>query len=180
MQPLRKLRDTLQSLADRDHCLFAGADLAAVVPECKQMPVLLSRAVKAGVLRRICKGIYFYPVRDYPLGNLLFHAAARRRAGDFNYMSLETVLSDAGVISQVPMQWITVMTSGRSHIVDCGEFGHIEFIHTARKPRDLADELAYDLGRHLWRATVALAIRDMKVTRRSMDLVAAEDLHELV
>jgi predicted transcriptional regulator of viral defense system len=180
MQPLRRLRETLQTLADRDHCLFASSDLAAVVPECRQLPVLLSRAVKAGILRRICKGIYFYPVRDYPMGHLLFHAAARLRARELNYLSLETVLSDAGVISQVPIQWITVMTSGRSHTVDCGEFGHIEFIHTARKPGDLVGELTYDAGRRLWRASVALAMRDMKVTRRSLDLVDEEALHELV
>lgn len=144
------------------------------------MPVLLSRAVKAGILCRICKGIYFYPVRDYPQGNLLFHAAARLRAGELNYISLETVLSDAGVISQVPIQWITVMTSGRSHIVDCGEFGRIEFVHTVRKPRDLAGELTYDANRHMWRASVGLALRDMKVTRRSLDLVDEEVLSEFV
>ena len=180
MQPLRKLRETLQSLADRDHCLFTGSDLAAVVPECRQMPVLMSRAVKAGILRRVCKGIFHYPVRGLNIGDLLFHAAARLRAGEFNYISLETVLSDAGVISQVPFNWITLMSSGRSHVVDCGDFGHIEFIHTERKPSDLADQLTYDVDRHLWRASLPLALRDMKATRRSLDLVDQEALHELV
>ncbi len=176
MQPLKRLSCLLDSLADRDHSLFAPSDLAAAVTS--QMPVLLSRAVKAGVLKRICRGIYLYPRTDYPAGHLLFHAAARLRADKFNYISLETALSDAGIISQVPMNWITLMSSGRSHVVNCGELGHIEFVHTAQRPED--PELTYDADSHLWRASVAQAMRDMKATRRSMDLVNLESVHELV
>ncbi len=180
MQPLKQLAGTLGALADRDHCIFSASDLAGAVPRCAHLPVLLSRAVQAGLLQRICKGIYFYPVADYPAGNLLFHAAARLRAGEFNYISLETALSDAGVISQVPINWITLMSSGRTHIVDCGEFGHIEFIHTVRRPDSLATELSYDADCHLWRASVRLAFRDMKATRRNLELIDKEVLHELV
>jgi predicted transcriptional regulator of viral defense system len=180
MQPLRQLSETLRSLADREHCVFAPSDLAAAVPGCGQLPVLLSRATKAGLLRRVCRGIYHFPVPDYPASNLLFHAAARLRAGEFNYISLETVLSEAGVISQLPMNWITLMTSGRSHVVDCGDYGHIEFVHTAQRPEDIGGELAYDAERHLWRASVRQALRDMKATRRSMELVDEEVARELV
>ena len=180
MQPLKKISQVLEALADREHCIFAPADLAAVLPGCRQMPVLLSRATKAGVLKRICRGIYLYPKTDYPAGHLLFHAAARLRAEAFNYISLETALSDAGVISQVPMNWITLLSSGRSHVVDCGDFGHIEFVHTAQRPEDLSGELSYDADCHLWRASVRQALRDIKTTRRSMDLVDKEVAHELV
>ncbi|MCB1228369.1 MAG: hypothetical protein KDK99_21360 [Verrucomicrobiales bacterium] len=180
MQPLRQLELTLRVLADRERCVFAAADLAAAVPDCGQLAVLLSRATKAGLLRRVCKGIYLYPVPDYPSGNLLCHAAARLRAGSFNYLSLESVLSDAGVISQVPMNWISLMSSGRSHVVDCGDYGHIEFVHTVQHPDDVAGELVYDPESRLWRASVRQAIRDMKATRRSLDLVNEEVLHGLV
>ncbi len=180
MQPLRQLERTLRSLAGRERCVFAPSDLAGAVPGCGQLAVLLSRAATAGVLRRVCRGIYLFPVADYSMGNLLFHAAARLRAGEFNYLSLETVLSDAGVISQVPFQWICVMTSGRSHVVDCGEFGHIEFVHTAQRPDAVSGELTYDAERHLWRASVRQALRDMRATRRSLDLVDKEVLGELV
>ena len=144
------------------------------------MAVLLSRATKAGMLKRVCRGIYLYPVPDYPAGSVLFHAAARLRAGEFNFFSLETVLSEAGAISQVPMNWISVMTSGRSHVVDCGDYGHIEFVHTNQRPDDVSAELTYDAERHLWRASVRQALRDMKATRRSMELVDKEVLRELV
>jgi predicted transcriptional regulator of viral defense system len=180
MQPLKQLTQTLRLLADPEHCVFAPSDLAAAVPGCGQLAVLLSRATKAGLLKRVCRGIYFYPVPGYAAGNLLFHAAARLRAGEFNYISLETVLSDAGVISQVPMNWISLMTSGRSHVVDCGDFGNIEFVHTSQRPEDISAELAYDAERHLWRASVRQALRDMKATRRSMELVDEEVARELV
>lgn len=180
MQPLRQLDQSLRSLADREHCVFAASDLAAAVPECGQLAVLLSRATKARVLKRVCRGIYLYPVQDYPAGNVLFHAAARLRAGEFNYLSLETVLSDAGVISQVPMNWISLMSSGRSHVVDCGDYGHIEFVHTVQRPDEVSGELAYDPDRRLWRASVRQALRDMKVTRRSLELVDEEVARELV
>jgi predicted transcriptional regulator of viral defense system len=180
LQPLRQLRETLQSLADRNHCVFAASDLAAAVLECAQLSVLLSRATKAGVLRRVCKGIYLYPVWDYPLGNLLFHAAARLRSAEFNYICLETVLSDAGVIPQVPINWISLMSSGRSHVVDCGDFGHIEFVHTAQKPQEISAELSYDPDRHLWRASVKQALRDTRATRRTMELADEEALYELI
>jgi predicted transcriptional regulator of viral defense system len=180
MQPLKQLSETLRTLADREHCVFAPSDLAAAVPDCGQLPVLLSRATKAGVLRRVCRGIYHYPLPDYPVENLLFHAAARLRAGEFNYLSLETVLSEEGVIPQLPMNWITLMTSGRSHVVNCGDYGNIEFVHTAQRPEDIGGELTYDSQRHLWRASVRQAMRDMKATRRSMDLVKEEVANELV
>ena len=180
MQPLKQLAETLRALADPEHCVFAPSDLAAAVPGCGQLAVLLSRATKAGLLKRVSRGIYFYPVQGYTAGNLLVHAAARLRAGEFNYISLETVLSDAGVISQVPMNWISLMTSGRSHVVDCGDHGHIEFVHTAQQPADIAGELFYDAERHLWRASVAQALRDMKSTRRSMELVDEEVVREPV
>ena len=59
MQPMKKLGQSLRTLADREHCVFASSDLAAAVPECDQLAVLLSRATKAGLLKRVCRGIYF-------------------------------------------------------------------------------------------------------------------------
>lgn len=104
-----------------------------------------------------------------------FHAAAKLRAHCFNYLSLETVLSDAGIISQIPMNWITLMSSGRSQTINCREFGHIEFIHTKKKPADVAALLTYDSRCHLWRASADLAIRDMRATGRDTDLMETTD-----
>jgi predicted transcriptional regulator of viral defense system len=178
---MKQLAQVLASLADREHCVFSSSDLAAAVPDCGQLAVLLSRATKSGLLKRVCRGVYWCPVPDYPREHLLYHAAARLRAGEFNYISLETVLSDAGVISQVPINWITLMTSGRSHVVNCRDYGRIEFVHTAQRPNEVADELSWDREKHLWRASVKQALRDMRKTRRtSQDLLDEEVLGELV
>jgi len=69
------------------------------------------------------------------------------------------------------MNWITLVSSGRSHVVHCGDYGNIEFVHTAQRPEALHGELVYDAARRLWRASVRQALRDMKATRRSMELV---------
>ena len=177
---MKKLEQVLASLADAEHYLFANADLEAVLGGCRGLAVLLCRAGKAGVLRRVCRGIYLYPRVPYPKGLVLFHAAARLRASGFNYLSLETVLSDAAVISQVPINWITLMSSGRSQVMEAGDFGRIEFVHTTQLPTALASELTYDGERRLWRASVRLALRDLRATRRSQDLINSEVVHELV
>lgn len=180
MQALKQLSGVLADLLDGERALFSAADLAAAFPGYRQMPVLLSRAVKAGVLQRVCRGIYLNPRATYDRGRLLFHAAARLRAGEFNYISLENALSDAGLISQIPMDWITLMSSGRSHVVDCGSFGRIEFVHTAQRPGDIAGELTWDRPCRLWRASVRQAMRDLRVTRRSADLVEEQGLERMI
>jgi predicted transcriptional regulator of viral defense system len=180
MQPMKQLEKVLESLADREHYLFTGSDFEAALPGRGGLAVLLCRAQKAGVLKRVCRGVYLYPRVNYPRGMVLFHAAARLRASGFNYISLETALSDAGVISQVPINWITLMSSGRSQVVDCADFGRIEFVHTTQLPGELAEDLTYDLERRLWRASTRQALRDMRATRRTQDLVNPEVAHELV
>jgi predicted transcriptional regulator of viral defense system len=182
MQPIKQLAKILTGLADDEHYLFSFADLKGAMPEQSQggFKALISRGVKDGLLKRICRGLYLYQGVEYARGLVLFHAAARLRADAFNYISLETVLSDAGVISQIPMNWITLMSSGRSHIVNCGEFGRIEFIHTKKRPENLTGHLGYDSHCRLWRASVALAIKDMKATRRSTDLIDWGVANELV
>ncbi|MDR3249205.1 MAG: hypothetical protein LBT39_10520 [Treponema sp.] len=97
----------------------------------------------------------------------------RSRAESFCYLSLESALSDAGVISQIPLAWVTVMTGGRSGIIPCGRWGSIEYIHTQKRFENIEAFLTYDNRCHLWRASVRLALKDMRVAKRPMDLVEA-------
>ena len=118
---MKQLEKVLESLADGEHYLFTSSDFEAALPGHRGLAVLLCRAQKAAVLKRVCRGIYLYPRVNYPPGMVLFHTAARLRASGFNYISLQTALSDAGIISQVPINWIILMSSGRSQVVDCGD-----------------------------------------------------------
>lgn len=172
-QPLERLYQGLDNLASPERYLFTPADMRALVAGISDEAyrALLSRAAKGGKLERVCRGLYIYhPAKPVP-GLLLLHAAARLRAHEFNYISLETALSDSGVISQIPMNWVTLMSSGRTSTIDCGRWGKIEFIHTRQKPAGLSQHLSYDTGCRLWRASIAQAIRDMKMTRRNLDLI---------
>lgn len=173
MQPIKHLTRSLADLADTEHYLFMPADLRTLLPDVSEaaFKTLLSRAVSDGLLARVCRGLYLYERVDYPRGLLLFHAAARLRADTFNYISLETALSDAGVISQVPVNWITLMSAGRGNVIRCGAWGSIEFVHTCKHPDDVGEQLHYDARYHLWRASVSLALRDMRATRRNRDLI---------
>ena len=140
----------------------------------------MSRAVRSGLLFRVCRGIYLYRPAQPNDGLLLYHVAALLRADKFNYISLESSLSDVGAISQIPLNWISIMSSGRSSIISCGDFGTIEYVHTSQGPENLASKITYDQSHRLWRANVSLAVRDMKVTRRGCYLIDWSIVKELI
>jgi hypothetical protein len=182
MQPIKYFHHWLNEHANSEHFLFSFQDLRALQPNLTYaaFKALLSRAVDAGYLTRVCRGLYVVKKAIPPTGLLLFHAVAILRANKFNYISLETVLSEAGIISQIPMNWITAMSSGRNNIISCGEFGTIEFIHTHRKPTDVMDQLTYDHRYGLWRASIPLALKDMKITHRNLDLIDWDIANEFI
>lgn len=182
MTLIRSFERDLSKLADSEHYLFTLRDLAGLMPSRSEaaLKAVVGRLAADGVLVRLCRGLYLYPAVPYPADLVLYHAAARLRADELCYLSLESVLSDAGVISQVPTNWITLMTSGRSGEIRCGSFGTIEFVHTRKSPKALAGALVYDSRCRLWRATVAQAMIDMRDARRSMELIDREVLNELV
>lgn len=182
MQPIKTLTHWLQENVSQANYLFSLQDLSALCPDISDsaFKTLLSRAVTLGYLERVCRGLYAYKSAEYSNGLLLFHAAAYLRSDEFNYISLETVLSDAGVISQIPMNTISIMSSGRTNKLSCGNLGIIEFIHTTQKSADIMDQLTYDRECRLWRASVQLAVRDMKRTHRNCDLIDWEIANELI
>lgn len=182
MQPIKVLQNWLLNKASHTHYLFLSQDFRALFPLLSKSAykTLLSRATKAGYLTRVCRGLYTYKKAIPPTGLFLFQAAALLRTTEFNYISLETVLSDAGVISQIPINWISLMSSGRSAIISCGKFGTIEFIHTNKKPTSVMKDLFYDKACGLWRANIALAIKDMKKTQRNTDLIDWDVANELI
>lgn len=182
MQPSRYLTNVLQELADSEHYLFTLQDLRALLPSLSKsaFKTLLSRGVKEGYLIRVCRSLYLYKRIIPTNGLILFHTAARLRANDFNYISLETVLSDSGIISQQPINWITIMSSGRSNKITCDHFGTIEFIHTNQKPSEICDELYYDNRCKLWRASIKQAVRDIRATKRNTDLIDWELVNESI
>jgi len=182
MQPIKILVKWLHENVNHEHYIFTLQDFRLLLPELSDsaFKTLMSRAVKGGILEKICRNLYTYNANLYSKGHLLFHAATYLRSCAFNYISLETALSDLGIISQVPINTITIMTSGRSNIISCHRFGIIEFIHTQQKPEHIMEQLTYDPNLRLWRAHATLALRDMKITHRNCDLIDWNTVNELI
>jgi hypothetical protein len=182
MQPIKYLNAWMEQTRKNQHYLFTFSDLRPLYPSLSNaaFKTLLSRAVDVGMLTRVCRGIYLDRKKAPNDGLLLFHTAALIRANEFNYVSLETVLSEVGIISQISLNFISIMSSGRRGLISCGEFGTIEFIHTNQKPNELMSQLSYDSRYGLWRATISQALRDMKATHRNSDLIDWEYANEFI
>lgn len=158
--------------------VFKSRDLAKLFPDDndRTLNAGLQRLVKNGVLIRAVKGVYIFAYSNHRGGDTLELVAKTMRRGEYNYVSLESALSEHGVISQIPIDRLTVMTTGRK-----GEyktpFGVIEFTHTKRPVKDLISSMA-SIGRPLRFANKLAALRDLKRVGRNMHLIDQEALHE--
>lgn len=182
MQPIRYLEDILWKNSNSDCFLYSPEDLRIFFPGMSDdtLMKLLSRAAKAHILERVCKGIYLYPKVSYTASKVLFKVASKLRAECFNYISLEFVLCSYSVISQQMLSWLTVMTTGRSNIIKCGSFGTIEFVHTEKKGSKLTGHLCADSWSGMLMADLFLAMEDEKDCRRkSMSMIDWNLYHEL-
>lgn len=182
MRLIETLKKWLLENADDQHYLFTSMDFRAIFPQISNASfrAILSKAVASGLLTRICKGVYLYKPTYHQDDCLLFRVVQALRGGNFNYISLETALSEYGVIAndnykwlpaKTNYNWISIMSSGCGNKVSCGEFGTIEFIHTNQKPDDIKDHLIHHDKYGLWQADITLAISDMKRTRRNCDCI---------
>ncbi|ANS87896.1 hypothetical protein VSVS12_04196 [Vibrio scophthalmi] len=130
----------------------------------------LKRLVKNQILERVARGIYLYTLsKDRFSASTLEFIVKTLRRGEYSYVSLESALSEYGVISQIPVDRLTVMTTGRK-----GEYktryGVIEFTHTKKSVPDIVDSIR-SVGRPLRVATEETAIRDLKRVGRNVHLI---------
>nr|WP_224788685.1 hypothetical protein [Pandoraea terrae] len=129
----------------------------------------LTRHQESGIIERVARGLYINPrARSLP-PDLLGALVPFLRPWDFNYLSLESALSQAGLISQIPSR-LTLMTTGRSQTFNT-PYGTLEFTHTSQKPDQLRDEMIFDNQRDFAVATPKRALRDLRRVGRNLDLV---------
>ena len=174
--------EAIQKLAEWDRkgrCVFATQDLARLFPADSPGALNkgLDRLVKAGILRRACRGVYVNPNAASRDRFLPERIALILRRGEYSYLSLESTLSELGVISQIPLDRLTVMTTGRK-----GEyrtpFGVIEFNHTKRSVSDILKHSYRVEGRPMRITDALTAWRDLKRVGRNTHLVDQEALYE--
>ncbi len=146
-------------------------DLAKLFPEDSPRTLQegVNRLAKAGILQRVCRGVYVYALSHSKGSHVIEHIAKALRRGDYSYVSLESALSEYGAISQIPIDRLTVMTTGRK-----GEYktpyGVIEFTHTKRSLQNILQSMR-DVGRPLRLANPMAAWRDLKRAGRNTHLV---------
>lgn len=136
----------------------------------------INRLVKDKLLIRAYRGIYVNPYAASFDGYTIEHIAKALRAGEYNYVSLESILSEYGVISQIPMDRITVMTTGRKGLIKTA-YGVIEFTHTKRSMTDILKNIITVKNRPLRIATKQAAWRDLKRVGRNTDMVDFDELN---
>ena len=171
---------TLHQWSRRNHVIFTNTDLRKIFAKDKEPAFRagLASLVRAGFLLRLTRGVYFYPLSGNPVAYPLEQVAVALRRGCYNYLSLESALSEYGVIAQVPLAGITVMTTGRSGLFDT-LFGRIEFTHTQKSVADILDHTR-DVGRPLPLATVGAAVRDLRRVGRNVHLIDEDELVEVL
>ena len=134
----------------------------------------LQRLVQANILQRACRGIYVnqnaISLDSYAIENI----ATTLRRGEYNYVSLESILAEFGIISQAPVDRLTIMTTGRSGIYQT-PYGVIEFTHTKRHTNDILANTERVPSRPLRIASKKAAIRDLKRVGRNVDLLQEFD-----
>lgn len=134
----------------------------------------ITRLVKEGILERPTKGVYVYKfARQHGIYTVELIARTLRRY-HYNYISLESALSEWGVISQIPIDRITVMTTGRKGEYET-PYGVIEFTHTQRPVLEVLASFV-DRNRPLPIATKQAAIRDLRRVGRNTHLLIPEEL----
>ena len=176
MRQIEAIRQVMQLDTQGIH-VFTKKDLAKVFREdsAHALDASLVRLVNNGVLSRVAKGVYVNALSPNRGRDTIELIAVALRRGEYSYVSLESALSEYGVISQIPMR-LTVMTTGRRGEYNT-PFGTIEFTHTARPWLDVVDGVL-DRGRPLRFAARETAYRDLKRVGRNLHLVDESVLYE--
>ena len=176
-----KRRALLQKLVDLDHrgaWAFTSATFSALIGNPKQgyLKLMMKRLADQGVLTRAARGVYVNPYARSMPNDVRRGLIRFLRPREISYVSLESKLSEAGVISQVTTA-LTCMTTGSPGYFDT-PWGAIEFVHTDRHIAAGTDVYMRDDG--VLEATVDRAARDLRRVGRNTNLIDEETLAEVL
>jgi predicted transcriptional regulator of viral defense system len=170
-----KVIDLIHRLAELDRkgvYILTKGDIEKLFPneEQKTLEKSLQRMVSQGLLTRASKGVYLNPAAKSQSGRVIEDIAKALRPGCFSYVSLESILSEYGLISQIPVSRITIMTTGAAGTYET-PYGPIEFTHTKRSAANIMASTLYSDERPLRIATKEAAIRDLMRVGRNVNML---------
>lgn len=135
----------------------------------------IRRLEAAGTVQRMARDVYWHKPLATPAWDPLEEMAAVLRRGALNYIGFESAASRWGIISQIPVDRLTVATTGRE-----GEFptplGTVEFVHTEASVDEILSQTVPLPHSPLRLATKAYAVEGLRRARRSLDLIDWEEL----
>lgn len=174
-----KVSDLIATLDEQDQrnrlWLFTPAMFRVLFPQetSGTLEMSLRRHVKAGVLRLVKKGLYANERARSRPSRRLEGIVRYLRPDAFNYLSQESRLSELGLISQMPLQHLTVMTTGTSQTFQTA-YGTVEFTHTKQPLAYLMRHTLPDPDGLLRVADEELALRDLRHARRNLHMLEDE------
>lgn len=137
----------------------------------ESLRISLQRHVKSGVLKKVKKGLYANErARCCPSYDKLNALVPYLKPGEINYISQESRLSDLGIISQIPLTYLSLMTTGNSQTFKTC-YGTIQFTNTKRNIEFILNHVNYSDFDHLLVADETLALRDLRRAGRNWGLV---------
>lgn len=140
------------------------------------LKLMVKRLVDQGVLIRAARGVYVNPhARSVP-ADLRAGLIRFLRPRELSYVSLESKLSEAGVISQITTA-LTCMTTGSPGRFET-PWGVIDFTHTERDVEIGLDVHPRDDG--VFEATIERAARDLRRVGRNTDLIDEDTLADAI
>jgi hypothetical protein len=131
----------------------------------------------SGLIVRASKGIYVNPEARSAHGRVIEDVALTLRCGHYCYVSLESALSEYGLISQVPMR-LTVMTTGAGGTYET-RYGTIEFTHTRRSIPAVLRRSIRDPRRPLRIASRRAALQDLLRVGCNTNMLDEQELAQL-
>lgn len=168
----------LNFMTDNDILYFRIADLRLWTKGRENNESLrksIGRHCGTGLFLRICKDIYANglnnPFKRNPYARYCLANALRPRSN--NWESLESRLSQLGIISQIPNR-LTFMTTGKSGIVNTA-VGTFEFSHS---PAGRIPDVRLFEETGILHATAKQAWDDLQFVGRNIDLVDMDALRE--
>ena len=174
-----KAINVLRDWDKRGIYVFTKHMIAKLFPEDnpKTLSEGLARLVKETILQRACRGIYVNKNAVSFDRYTLERIAKALRFGEYNYVSLESVLSEYGVISQIPIDRLTIMTTGREGVYKT-PYGTIEMVHTKRSVDDILSHTHFIKNNPLRVAYKKTALRDLFRVGRNLNLVNKQEVND--
>lgn len=160
---------------DNGACVFSLADIASLLGIADKPAVakIMHKVCAQGLFLNVARGLYVSALHPVNPLTIIYVIANKLRSGYCNYVSLESQLSHVGDISQIPIDRITVMTTGRKGIFKT-PYGVIEFTHTKRTPYQIEASVYFDSSINMFRATTTQALADLKRVGRNVNMVESE------